>query len=167
MKKAHVMQNRRRARELAMQFLYSLSPRSGPDIGDRLNAFISEEGFAPEENSEVEEYLRFLARGVWRRRFEIDTVMREVVTGWRPESMVTVDRMVLKIAIFEGFLEKNVPLAVAIAEAVELASAFGTEESGKFVNGVLGKMARLSGGIMDIIDGDHHAVAPSKNPTDR
>ena len=166
MKKIHVMRNRRRARELAVQFLYSLSPRSGTDIGERLDVFMSEEGFAPEENAEVRDYLRFLTHGVFGRRFEIDTVMREVVTGWRPEHMVAVDRAVLRIAIFEGFLEKNVPVAVAIAEAVELACAFGTEESGKFVNGVLGKMARLGGGAKEMLNEDDHAATPSKIPTD-
>jgi N utilization substance protein B len=107
-----------------------------------VDAFVSEDGFAFEEGTEVKEYLSFLVKGTWERRFEIDNAMRMIVTGWRPEHMVAVDRAVLRLAIFEGFLEKSVPVAVAIAEAVELARAFGTEDSGKFVNGVLGKMAR-------------------------
>jgi N utilization substance protein B len=136
------MRSRRRARELAVQFLYSLETRSGRNLEESLNAFISEGGFASEEENGVKEYLSFLIKGVWNRRSGIDNTMRGIVTGWQPERMVAVDRAVLRMAIFEGFIEKNVPTAVAISEAVALAAAFGTEDSGKFVNGVLAKVAR-------------------------
>ena len=143
MKKSQVAQGRRRARELAVQFLYSLSIRPEQDLSECLGIFTSEDGVASEKNAEVKEYLSFLIKGIWSRRIEIDNLMRQVVTGWRPERMVAVDRAVLRMAIFEGFLEKAVPVAVAISEAVELASTFATEDSGKFVNGVLGKLARF------------------------
>jgi N utilization substance protein B len=136
------VQNRRRARELAVQFLYSLETRSGQNLDESLRAFVSEGGFASEETDDAKEYLSFLAKGVWSERFGIDNMMRGIVTGWRPERMVAVDRAVLRVAIFEGFMEKNVPVAVAISEAVSLAAAFGTENSGKFVNGVLAKVDR-------------------------
>jgi N utilization substance protein B len=138
-----------------------------------LSVFLSEDGFAPGERDEAREYLSFLVKGSWERRSEIDNRMRMVVTGWRPENMTAVDRAVLRVAIFEGFMEKTVPVAVAISEAVELARLFGTEASGKFVNGVLGKLARAepvdnkqdhnkSGG-----GGDGGAASASKNATDR
>jgi N utilization substance protein B len=112
-----------------------------------VDVFTSEDGFASEENAEVKEYLRFLVEGVWSKRRDIDNRMRMVLTGWRPERMVAVDRAVLRLAIFEGFIEKEVPIPVAISEAVEVARFFGAEESGKFVNGVLGKVARLANPI--------------------
>jgi N utilization substance protein B len=136
------MQSRRRARELAVQFLYSLETRPGQNLDESLNAFLSEDGFAFKEAGAVKEYLSFLVKGVWGDCSGIDNTMRGIVTGWRPERMVAVDRAVLRMAIFEGFVEKNVPVAVAISEAVALAAAFGTEDSGKFVNGVLAKLAR-------------------------
>ena len=142
MTKSHGIQNRRRARELAVQFLYSLETRSGQDFEESLNAFLSEGGFASGEERGVKEYLSFLVKGVWNERSGIDNTMRGIVTGWRPERMVAVDRAVLRMAIFEGFIEKKVPVAVAISEAVSLAAAFGTEDSGKFGNGVLAKVAR-------------------------
>ena len=164
--------NRHRARELAAQLLYSLFTRPDQDIAECLDVFTSEDGFAFEESSEVKKYLAFLAEGVWSRRFEIDDMMRRTVTGWRPERMVAVDRVVLQMAIFEGFLGKTAPLSVAISEAIELACAFGTEDSGKFVNGVLGKLARsIDGGdkpsAESVPRGDDNAVAPSETSADR
>jgi N utilization substance protein B len=163
-KKSRVAQDHHRARELAVQLLYSLGTRPDPDSGEWVDAFVSEGGFAFEEGSEVKEYLSFLVKGAWEKRVDIDNRMRMIVTGWRPEHMVAVDRAVLRLAIFEGFLAKEVPLAVAIAEAVELARAFGTEDSGKFVNGVLGKMAREA---EKVSSKDEDAAAASKISTDR
>jgi N utilization substance protein B len=56
--------------------------------------------------------------------------------------MVVVDRVAIRLALYEGVVIGRIPLAVAISEAVELAKRFGTEESGRFVNGVLGKIVR-------------------------
>jgi N utilization substance protein B len=168
--KSRGTQNRRRARELAVQFLYSLETRSGQDIDASLRAFVSEGGFASEEADDTKEYLSFLAKGVWSERSGIDNTMRGIVTGWRPERMVAVDRAVLRMAIFEGFMEKNVPVAVAISEAVSLAAAFGTENSGKFVNGVLAKVARHFTEPQNKENNskeEDHAVADSENPADR
>lgn len=142
MSKTQTAQARRRARELAVQFLYSLGNRSVPDADAVLALFLSEGGVAEDESQEVKEYLRFLALGAWGRRDETDGVLLRVVTGWRPERMVSVDRAVLRLAVFEGFLERAVPFAVAISEAVDIAQAFGTEDSGRFVNGVLARVVR-------------------------
>ena len=136
------MQARRRARELALQFLYSLDYRAEEDIESALELFGGEGGIAEAEPPEVKEYLRFLVLGAWRRRDESDGVLLRVVTGWRPERMVAVDRAVLRLAIFEGFLERTVPFAVAISEAVDIAQTFGTDDSGRFVNGVLARVLR-------------------------
>jgi N utilization substance protein B len=159
------MQGRRRARELAVQFLYSLETRPDRNLGECLDIFISDEGFAAEENPEIKKYLTFLVEGVWGRRVEIDNMMRKVVVGWRPERMLAVDRAVLRVAIFEGFLAKKVVLPVAISEAVELACFFGTKDSGKFVNGVLGKMARAKEETPVENDVSHKNI-PSKDNED-
>ena len=158
MTKSHNVQSRHRARELAVQLLYSLDTRPGQNPGECLSSFTSEGGFAFDEVPEVRDYLEFLVLGTWSRCLDIDNMMRMVVTGWRPERMVAVDRAVLRMAIFEGFLEKKVPFAVAIAEAVELARAFGTEDSAKFVNGVLARVVQKDTG---------DAAAASEISTDR
>jgi N utilization substance protein B len=167
--KLHGVQNRRRARELAVQFLYSLETRSDLNLDESLNAFTSGDGFAFGEENSVKEYLFFLVRGVWSERAEIDNTMRRIVTGWRPERMVAVDRAVLRMAIFEGFMVKKIPVAVAISEAVSLAAAFGTEESGKFVNGVLAKVARSFAESQNVVESqkeEKDAAADSENSTD-
>jgi len=129
---------------LAVQVLYSLEIRPGQNLDECLNTFIKR-GFASDVDldEEVKDYMYFLACEVWRARSDIDDIMRRVVTGWRLERMVAVDRAVLRVAIFEGFLKGEVPVAVAISEAVDLARTFGTEDSGRFVNGVLAKVLQF------------------------
>ena len=133
---------RRRARELAVQFLYSLETWPPQDVGTSLEWFLGEGSLAEAESPEVKEYCRFLARGAWDRRGEIDELLLRLVTGWRPERMVSVDRAVLRVMIFEGFLNQNLPWKSAISEAVNLAHTFGTRDSARFVNGVLARVAR-------------------------
>jgi len=173
-KQKRVAQGRRHSRELAVQLLYSLSIRPEQNLDECLDTFTSW-GFASDASLDdaVKNYMISLVRGVWHTRADIDGIMRRVVTGWRLERMVAVDRAVLRLAIFEGFLEKKVPIAVAISEAVELAQAFGTEDSGKFVNGVLAKILRFmegentdDGEKKDGHDGKRHAVSIAKDSTD-
>ena len=163
-KKKRVVQARHRARELAMQLLYSLEIRPEQDLDECLNTF-AKQGFASEAgmDEDVKNYMVFLVREVWCARSDIDDIMRKVVTGWRLERMVAVDRAVLRVAVFEGFLNREVPVSVAISEAVELAGAFGTEDSSRFVNGVLAKVLQfMETGYND----ESHAISISKDSTD-
>lgn len=162
MNKSSDVRRRRRARELAVQMLYSLDTRPDQDLEECLGLFMSESenGPFPESGAADTEYMLLLVRGVWKRRLEIDDMMRRIVTGWRPERMVAVDRSVLRLSIFEGFLEEKVPHAVAISEAVELARAFGTEDSGRFVNGVLAK-------VLKHVTGEKNAAASAEISTER
>ncbi len=79
---------------------------------------------------------------IWQVREELDEILQKHVVNWRPERMATVDRAILRLALWEGALKQSVPVAVAIDEAVELAKKFGSDESGRFVNGVLAKIVR-------------------------
>lgn len=133
---------RRRARELAVQFLYSMECGPGQDLEEALELFLGAESCAEAEPPAVKEYCRALVRGTWSRRTEVDEVLLSVVTNWRPERMVAVDRAVLRLAVFEGFLECALPFKSAISEAVNLARSFGTEDSARFVNGVLARVVR-------------------------
>lgn len=142
MSHTRMAQARRRARELAVQLLYSLGNRFDQSADGALDLFCGEGGVAESDLPEVKEYLRFLVRGAWTRRSESDDVLLRVITGWRPERIVSVDRAVLRLAVFEGFLERSVPFAVAISEAVDIAQTFGTEDSGRFVNGVLARVVQ-------------------------
>jgi len=143
-KKKHVAQARHRARELAVQLLCSLEIRPEQNLSECLDIF-TKQGFASDTtiDEDVENYMNFLVCGVWGARFDIDDIMRRVVVGWRLERMVAVDRAVLRVAIFEGFLKEEIPVAVAISEAVELGRTFGTEDSSRFINGVLAKVLQF------------------------
>jgi N utilization substance protein B len=94
------------------------------------------------EDPDVASYARELVISASGRNEEIDDILREHIVGWRTERMVAVDRAAIKIALCEGMIEGMVPVAVAISEAVELTKTFGTVESSRFVNGVLGRIVR-------------------------
>lgn len=134
---------RRRARELALQISYCLDILS---IDDTERALEAMEGiyssFEVERDKEVTDYTEELVIGVMKNRVEIDNMIRMNVTGWTPERMASTDRVAARVAIYEAIIAKNVSAAIAISEAMELAKVFGTDESARFVNGVLGKVAR-------------------------
>ena len=128
---------RRRSREIALQLAYQMDLREHLAVEQVLETYPLED-----EEPEVRDYAVALVWGLARNREAIDDLLREQLVGWRPERMVAVDRAAIRLALLEGVFEKLVPLAVAISEAVELAKTFGTEDSGRFVNGVLGRIVR-------------------------
>ena len=83
-----------------------------------------------------------LVTGVERRGREIDDLIASHAKGWTLQRMPTLDRNILRIATFELLGREDVPVAVVIDEAVELAKRFSTDDSGKFVNGVLSAIAQ-------------------------
>ena len=129
-----------RSRELALQFLCSLEINPEQDFSEALELFLGLDVFQ-DEKPEVKERCRTLATEVWNRKNEIDALLLRIVTGWRPERMVSVDKTVLRLMILEGFLLKTLPVRSAMTEASQLANDFGTKESPRFVNGVMFKVA--------------------------
>ncbi len=83
-----------------------------------------------------EKYLR-----VREKLDEIDPLLNETSEGWKTSRMSRVDLSVLRLAVYEIRYDEDVPVKVAINEAVEIAKKFGGEDSGSFVNGILGKIA--------------------------
>ena len=86
-------------------------------------------------------YARDIVDGVTDHRDRIDELITSYAQGWTLERMPHVDRALLRIAAWEILCNDEVPSAVAIDEAVELAKEYSTDDSGRFVNGVLGKIA--------------------------
>jgi N utilization substance protein B len=82
-----------------------------------------------------------LATAVWDRRHELDGAIAARSLGWRVERMPAVDRAILRIGAHE-LLDTDLPVGVAVSEAVELAKRYSTARSGSFVNGVLGTIGR-------------------------
>ncbi len=125
------------AREISLQVLYSMDVKRDMDPSGPLENFDFQE-------EDVKENVTSIVKGVVENLVSIDNMINRNVVGWRADRMVAVDRAAIRMAIYEGMISKTIPVAVAISEAVELAKVFGTEESGKFVNGVLAKVLRAS-----------------------
>ena len=137
MKKNSPHHKKHLAREISLQVLYSMDVKRNMDPSDPLENFdFQEDG--------VKEGVTSIVNGVVENLVSIDNMINRNVVGWRADRMVAVDRAAIRMAIYEGMISKTIPVAVAISEAVELAKVFGTEESGKFVNGVLAKVLRAS-----------------------
>ncbi len=130
---------RRRARALVLQALYEVDS-VGHDVEGVLTRLLSE-GRLSEENSA---FVRELVNGVIQNREKIDLNMQNFAPAWPIEQIPVVDRNILRLAIFEILLDNKVPVKVAINEAVELAKTFGSDNSSKFVNGVLGSVSTLA-----------------------
>ena len=125
------MIDRREARERALELLYEAEAKEAA-VGD----IIDQLPLPPHP------YSVQLVSGVDAHHDEIDELLTQFARGWTLERMPAVDRALLRIATYELLYEPDVPVGVAISEAVELASEFSTDESGRFVNGVLSAIAR-------------------------
>lgn len=131
-----------RSRELAVQFLCSLDICPEQDFEQSLELFLNLDDVSQNDSPEVKERCRTLSAEVWKRKSEIDGILLRVVTGWRPERMVSVDRTILRLMVLEGFMLKSLPVKSAIAEAGTLANDYGTKDSARFVNGVMYKAVK-------------------------
>jgi N utilization substance protein B len=128
---------RHRARELALKVLFQLEHSPGDDLEDALAYHAAEEGHSDQERL----FARELVHGVMEHQAELDEIIRTASKNWKLEQMGRVDRIVLRIAIYEIRIARSVPVKAAINESIELAKTFSGDESGRFVNGVLGKVA--------------------------
>ena len=128
------MEGRRAARERALELLYEAETKdsTAADVVEQLP-------IAPDA------YATRLVSGVDEHRGEIDGLLTRYAKGWPLERMPAVDRAVLRLATYELLHEPDVPVGVVISEAVELASEFSTDDSGRFVNGVLSAIAKRGG----------------------
>ena len=95
-----------------------------------------------EECSEKDvEYILNKYKNIVEKLEEIDTAIGEVSKGWKVSRMAKVDLALIRLAVYEMKFEEDVPVKVAINEAIELAKQYGSDESPAFVNGVLAKLA--------------------------
>ena len=138
-----------RSRELAVQFLYSVDVCPEQNTSEALELFMTLDDVAQNDAPEVKARCRELVRQVLERKAEIDGVLLRVVTGWRPERMVSVDRTILRLMVLEGFMLKTLPMKAAVSEATSLAGDFGTTDSPRFVNGVMRRAAKYFEGKGD------------------
>jgi len=130
---------RHKARTIALQALYEIdSVARRPETV--LERILSEADLSEELNAFVQE----LVDGALRNRDDIDGNIRKFAPAWPVEQIAMVDRNILRLAIFEILFDNKVPVKVAVNEAVELAKTFGSDNSAKFINGVLGSVSTLA-----------------------
>ena len=130
------MPTRREARERALGLAYEAEIR---DVG--LRTIVSEQPVRPDE------YACLLIEGVAQHRDEIDALLSKYSEHWALERMPVVDRTLLRLSTFELGWVPDVPAAAVITEAVELAKHYSTKDSGRFVNGLLGRIAEQLRGV--------------------
>jgi N utilization substance protein B len=115
-----------------------------PTPGDDQSVFLV--GIDEEPSAEVMGYVQELVTGVQEHHADIDALIASYADRWAIERMPVIDRSLLRIALFELLWGNDVPVAVAINEAVELAKALSTEDSGRFINGLLGRIVEMEHG---------------------
>lgn len=121
---------RRTARERALELLYEAEAKGRP-----LDEVVGALPLAPDP------YTASLVEGVQRRADELDGFITRFARGWTIDRMPAVDRAVLRLGTYELLAEPEVPVGVVLNEAVELAGEFSTQDSSRFVNGVLARVA--------------------------
>jgi N utilization substance protein B len=130
---------RTKTRQRALQILFEADQRgTEPELvlADWVARFRKEQADAPQ----VAEYTMTLIEGVQKRHVRIDDIIAEYAVDWELDRMPTVDRNVLRLGVWEILWSDEVPDAVAIDEAVDLAKEYSTDESPAFVNGLLAKV---------------------------
>ncbi len=138
------MRKRTRSRELALQMLYQAELAQAEELETLFSGFWErlEEAKTPADEPEVREYAEKLVRGVIANATAIDQSIERFAKNWDVRRMAYVDRNILRMATYEMCYTDDVPVKVAINEAVELAKRYGEDDSSKFVNGILDKIAK-------------------------
>ena len=131
------MGTRRKSRELALQALYQ-----GEQAGQ--NGLLVFEEFCAhfQVNKKSIPYAKKLLDGVQEKADAINQLISKYAENWRLERMSVIDRNILRLAVYEVHFQDDVPISVAINEAVEIAKRYSTDDSGPFINGILDSMAK-------------------------
>jgi N utilization substance protein B len=131
---------RHESRMWAVQFLFQRDINHG-DIAEALEVFWQERKPGPS----LQQFAEELIHGVEAKKVELDTMIRKYAEHWDIARMGGVDRNVMRVAVYEMLYRDDIPPVVSINEAVELAKELSSEESGKFVNGILDHAAKELG----------------------
>jgi N utilization substance protein B len=154
------MGKRREARERAIQFLFQHDLNPPDDLAAALEQFWASQGAAAiaedkgaaswgqavelppptAEEAAVRFFAEPLIRGTLEHRAEADEIIKKHAKNWELHRIAAVDRNILRLAIYEMLHRSDIPPVVSINEAVDIAKKFSTQDSGKFVNGILDKV---------------------------
>ena len=130
---------RREMREHIFKLLFLREINEAEEMPEQIKLYFDEmEDLGPDQQTYMEnKYDR-----IQEHLEEIDRILNEKSTGWKTKRMSKVDLNILRLAVFEMKYDEDVPVKVAINEAVEISKVFGGEDSASFINGILGKVAR-------------------------
>jgi N utilization substance protein B len=135
--------NRHLGRIIALQTLYEVEFRGESGDSDVNLAEVLARNISRYQKAvDDKDFIERLVNGVTKEETKLDDVLRPIAPEWPIEQIARMDRVVLRIGLYELLYEKDVPPKVVINEAVELAKSFGGDNSSKFINGVLGTVLR-------------------------
>ena len=156
------MKARTRARGMALQVLYEVD-LTGHAPGSALRARLQDEPL----DDRLERFVHDIVFGVVPLRAHLDRYIARYAPEWPVEQIAPIDRNILRIALWEMTLAPDTPLKVAINEAVELAKIYGSDSSPRFINGVLGSLAKYHNDIrqaLQAIVAKHPPTEPPSTP---
>ena len=132
---------RRKAREYALQILFRLDFTEKRIENKDFEEFWADK----QENNDMKNFTEELVRGTLGKIDDIDSMIEKVTENWLLKRMAAVDRNILRFAAYEILYRKDIPSAVTINEALEIAKKFSSTESAPFINGVLDKLSKEAG----------------------
>jgi N utilization substance protein B len=134
---------RRQAREYALQILFQID-FTEKKLGRReLDEFWSDK----KDNKEIRKFAEELVKGTLEKLEDIDALIEKLAENWILGRMAAVDRNILRFAAYEILYRKDIPSAVTINEALEIAKKYSSSESAPFLNGVLDRLAKEAGKV--------------------
>ena len=136
--------NRHLGRIVAMQTLYEYDFRGGDAAGLELPPILERNLAEFRDSIDDTNFVEDIVKGVGDHQSQIDAVIAPAAPEWPVDQIAKIDKIILRIGVYELMIKRDVPPKVAINEAVELAKTFGGENSSKFINGVLGTIYRNS-----------------------
>lgn len=136
--------NRHLGRIVAMQTLYEHDFRGGNATGLELSPILQRNLDEFRATIDDTHFVEDLVQGVHGHQEDIDSIIGPAAPEWPVEQIAKIDKIILRIGVYELMIKQDVPPKVAINESVELAKTFGGENSSKFINGVLGTIYRNS-----------------------
>ena len=128
---------RRALREQVFKMLFRVEFHDAEEMKEQAVLFDEEESCSEKDK----EYITKKFENIVEKITEIDAAVNEVAKGWKTTRMGKVDLTIIRLAVYEMKYEEDIPVKVAINEAVELATQYGTDDSPAFVNGILAKLA--------------------------
>ena len=141
------MKSRTKARGIALQALYEIDIVNHPPEVVWQNRLIENE-----IDEKLAEFAHQIIENVYPLREALDAIIADHAPEWPLDQIATIDRNIIRIALWEFGVNKKTPVKVAINEAVELAKIYGSDSSARFVNGVLGSLSLRTNEINQLID---------------